>query len=431
MGKIGSRMRAYFGRNEFLRHVLALMSGTALAQVVVMALMPVLSRLYTPEQFGVLAAFTSVVAIISAVAALKYDMAIMLPERDEDAIVLKRTVTWIAFLSGVFATIACLLLARPIAELINAPDVAPWLAIAGLSAFTLAEIAALGYWLNRKSRYSEMAGNRVVQSGSTAVLQVLFGLLKPLGAGGLILGTILGQLISILALRRKTPELRRGAGPSLHARTTLLRRYRRMPLLNAPTALIDALRMNGILLVIATISLSSLGQFSMAWRMVEVPAALISGALAQVFFQRLSVTPPGQMRAAVLKSVARSALFGALPFVLVFVLSPWLFPLAFGADWDQAGHFARALVPWLFMNLITSPISTIFVVTERQHIMLAYSIIFTIVPIGTIILLSADMLLAVTVMSWAMAGMLMIFVFLAIWVARGYDQGARTTEEKL
>lgn len=429
MGNAGSRLRAYFARNEFLRHVLALMSGTALAQVVVMALMPVLSRLYTPEQFGILAAFTSVVAIISAVAALKYDMAIMLPERDEDAIVLKRTVTWVAFISGLIATVVCLILAQPIAEMINAPDVAPWLVIAGLSAFTLAEIAALGYWLNRKSRYAEMASNRVVQSGSTAILQLLFGFVKPLGVGGLILGTILGQLVSIFALRRKTPELRNGDAPSLRERTKLLRRYRRMPLLNAPTALIDAVRMNGILLVIGAISLGSLGQFSMAWRMVEVPAALISGALAQVFFQRLSVTPPGQMQKAVWMSVMRSALFGIVPFVLVFALSPWLFPLVFGAEWDLSGHFARALVPWLFMNLITSPISTIFVVTERQHIMLVYSIVFTVVPISIILWLSADMLFAVTMMSLAMAGMLIIFVLLAVWVARQYDRGARVTEE--
>lgn len=422
MPRAKGRLQTYLQGNAFLRNILALMSGTALAQVVVLAMMPFLSRLYTPEDFGLLASFASVVAIIAAVATLKYDMAVMLPERDEAAISLTRIARWVSFSLCLVSTGVIIVIAPWIADLINSPDVAPWLALAGISAFTLTEIAILGYWLNRKSRYKEIASNRVLQSGTTAASQLALGFVKPLGAGGLIIGTIVGQLVSIFALRRKTPELRAGERPPLAEHTKLMRRYRNMPIFNAPTALIDAVRMNGINLLIAAVSVSALGQFSMAWRMVEVPAALISAALSQVFFQHFSVVERGNMLKSVLSSIKKSALFGIVPFALVWVLSPWLFPFVLGGAWVDAGHYAQALVPWLFMNLITSPISTIFVVTEKQHIALIFSILYTAVPFAIILLLRDTITMAIFVMGAAMAVMLVLYIIVAIFVVRRFDR---------
>ena len=423
---IRSRLRALAGRNQLIAHVLQLMSGTVVAQLVVMALMPILSRRYSTTDFGILAAFTSIVALVSAIATLRYDMAVMLPKETREAAILKSTATWIAFFVGGATTVVCMLLAVPLAEAFNAPSAAPWLALTGLAAFTLAEIGALTYWLNRHSRYADMAKNRVLQSGSTALAQLGLSFLKPLGAGGLILGTIVGQGLAIIGLRRRSKDLRDHPRPTMAERRALLARYHRMPLWNAPTALIDAVRLNGINLVIAGISISALGQFSMAWRMVEIPAALIGSALAQVFFQRLAVVPRGEMVGVVLASVRRAALFGVLPFTLVFILSPRLFPFVFGPGWEDAGIYAQALAPWLFMNLITSPISTIFVVAERQHISLIFSTVYTAVPLLVLLAVGpTDLSLAVYLMSGAMAVMLIGLIVIAVLVAGRYDRGSK------
>lgn len=422
MPRAKGRLQTYLQGNAFLRNILALMSGTALAQIVVLAMTPFLTRLYTDEQFGLLASFGSVVAIIAAIATLKYDMAVMLPESDDSAKSLTRVARWVSALLCFVGTIVLVLIAPWLATLINAPSIAPWLALAGISAFTLTEIAILTYWLNRKSKYKEIASNRVLQSGTTAASQLALGFVKPLGVGGLIIGTILGQLVSIFALRKKTPELRDSPRPPIRDHTKLMRRYRNMPIFNAPTALIDAVRMNGINLLIAAVSLSALGQFSMAWRLVEVPAALISAALSQVFFQHFSVVERGNMLSSVISSIKKSALFGVLPFALVWILSPWLFPFVLGSNWVDAGYYAQALVPWLFMNLITSPISTIFIVTERQHLSLIFSIMYTAVPFAVILLMRNSIMTAVFVMGAAMAVMLCIYIVVAILVARRFDR---------
>ena len=400
------------------------MTGTGAAQLLVMALMPIMSRVYSTTEYGIFQVYASVVALVSAIATLRYDMAIMLPKEDSKARVLKSTVTWIAFFTGVLATAVCVLFAPWIAKLMNAPAIAPWLVLVGLSTFTLGEIAALSYWLNRKNRYTDMGKNRVLQSGVTAVAQILLGLGKFLGVGGLVIGSLIGQVVSIFGLRRKTPDVREGPKPTRAERLALMRRYRRMPLLNAPTALVDAVRLNGITLLIGAYSLSVLGQFSMAWRMVEVPAALISSALAQVFFQRLAVAERGTMYRAAKQSIVRSAAFGILPFLTLYLISPWIFPFVFGEKWDMSGIYAQALIPWLFMNLITSPISTIFVVTERQHVMLIFSVLYAAVPLGVLVFFSADLTRAIFIMGFSMAAMLVVFVFLALHAAKRFDAGA-------
>lgn len=425
MHTLVSRGRSFLQKNEFIRHVLALMTGTAMAQLVTFAAMPLISRLYSPSEYGVFAAYSSVVAIIAAVGTLKYDMAIMLPRDEQVAMTLKRTVTWVAFAVGLIAAVACLIFAGPISQLINSPEAAPWLVLVGLSSFMLGELAALGFWLNRRSRYKEMASNRVLQSGATALAQLALGVTKFLGPGGLIVGAVVGQLVGVIGLRRRTPELRTAPAPSWHERKTVLRRYRRMPLLNMPTALVDSVRMNGINLIIAAVSIGALGQFSLAWRIVEVPSVLISSAISQVFFQRLTEVPRGHLYAAARRSTIRTAMVGVVPFALVYFLSPAFFPWFFGAQWSEAGSYAQALVPWLFMTMITSPISTIFVVTERQHSLLYFSLFYTAVPVAILLLMRNSIQIGVTIMGAAMAGCLVLFTFLAWRAAKNYDRSAK------
>ncbi|GAA5229537.1 oligosaccharide flippase family protein [Arthrobacter cryoconiti] len=411
-------------RSQFLRHVLTLLTGTVAAQVLVLVLTPVLSRLYSPRDYGLFSLYASLVATVTVVAALRYDMAIMLPRHDADAKVLKKGVTRLIIAISVGATLVCGIGSPLIARALGKPELAPWLWLVGLSIFTLGEISALTYWLNRRSNYKAIGINRVLQSGGTALAQLALALGKITGVGGLILGTLVGQGTALLTLRHKAREVRQGLDASEESIRGLFGRYRRMPLLNGPNALVDAVRTNGINLIIGVVySGALLGQFYMAWKLLEVPLALINGALAQVFFQRLSVMERGTMFAFAKTSVYRSAVLGIIPFALIYWLSPWAFPVVLGAEWADAGNIARALVPWLFMSLITSPISTIFVVTETQHLMLAHALVYTAVPLSLLFFLKGDIVSNLTIVSLAMAVILVAFTVMALWVGHRFDRG--------
>lgn len=417
-----SEALARWRRSEFLRHILTLLTGTVAAQLLMLALTPILSRLYSPEAYGLFSLYSSLVATVSVVAALRYDMAIMLPTSDADAKVLKRGVTRLIVAVSIVATVVSGVASQPIARMLGKEELGPWLWLAGLSIFTLAELSALTYWLNRKSDYKAIGINRVLQSGGTALAQLALSIGKFSGVGGLIVGTLVGQGAALLTLRAKSKESRQRLDESDTTVSALFRRYRRMPLLNGPNALVDAIRTNGINLIIGIVySGSMLGQFYMAWKLLEIPLGLINGALSQVFFQRMARMERGSMYAFAKSSIIRSAILGVVPFALIYWLAPWAFPFILGEQWVSAGEIARVLVPWLFMTLITSPISTIFVVTETQHLMLIHAVVYTVVPLSLLYFLKGDIISNLTIVAWAMAGLLAIFTAMALLVGRKFD----------
>ena len=236
-----------------------------------------------------------------------------------------------------------------------------------------------------------------------------------------MLGFTAGQVFAFGNLGRQAKELWRPLPQEAPSLRWVARRYRRMPLLNGPNALADALRLNGIQLLIASYSASALGQFQMAWRYLDAPLILINGAVAKVFFQKLSTIEPGQMRPLVRVTIKRAVLIGIVPFALIYVLSPWLFPLLLGATWTDSGSFARALTPWLFMLLITSPISNLFVVTEHQDWMLGFALLYTAAPLAWLHWSPLEVMPTCYVLGLMMAGLLVLNTLLADYAAKQFD----------
>lgn len=414
-------------------HILTLASGTAAAQVVVVLIHILLARIYTPEDFGVFALYTSATGVIIVLAGARYEMATMLPAHDVDARVIQTLALRIILFSAALTFLLALACYPWLAAL---PSIGPRQATvflgAGVTVALSATLAARTFWLTRTERYGVLAGNRVLQSASSAIGQLLCGLVGLGSALGLMIGQATGQLLALLRLRAHTPELRQDLSDIADGRPVptvreMAIRYRRMPLLNGPNAVVDALRVNGINILIAQVAVSQLGQFDQAWRLLQVPVALVTGAVAQVFFRRLTTVEPGQMRPLVMRLVRRAALAAIIPFTFIFLLSPTLFPLILGSQWDQAGYFARALTPWLAMTVMTSPISQVFIVTERQQWLLGFAIVYCIVPLTILYFSPADLMTTISVMSAAMALLLGGMILLARHVSTLYDRQGRAT----
>jgi O-antigen/teichoic acid export membrane protein len=387
----------------------------------------VLARIFSPEAYGGLAIFTSVTGVIVTVAALRYDVAIMLPKTDDEARVLYRLASRSILVVTLLATVALVSASPWVADLTGDVALSRWLVLGGLSAYFLAQINALTYWFNRRTHYRTIAGNKMQQSLVTSGGQIGLGLAGLRSTGGLLLGLLLGQAWAWARLHRRATELRTPVPAETPTMRQMARRYRRMPLLNGPAALVDAVRLNGINLLVAAYAVSSLGQFSMAWRLLQVPLMVINGAIQQVVFQRLSTAVPGELTRLVRSSVRRAVVIGALPFVAIWVLSPWLFPFALGDQWGPAGYFARALTPWLFMQLITSPISTVFVVAEKQQRMLVFSVVFCAAPLSLLAFSPWDLLMTTYLLGALMALMLVIMVAMTDHTAREYDRTGSAT----
>lgn len=410
--------------SPFLRHVLTLMTGTAVAQGVTFVMMIVLARIYTPRDMGLLATYVSVASILVAVAALRYDMAIMLPRKELEALSVARLGMVCLTVVSLLATAASL----PLSGLIERQwgrEVALWMPLVGLTTFLMSAVELFKYWFNRNSDYRAIAVNQAEQQIGLTSGQLVLGMAGMGGMAGLILGHTAGQIFAFVNLGRQAKPLWRRLPEGAPSLRWAARRYRRMPLLNGPNALADALRTNGIQLLIGGYSVASLGQFQMAWRYLDAPLILINGAVARVFFQKLSTIEPGRMRPLVRVTIKRAILIGLVPFALIYVLSPWIFPFFLGSQWTESGSFARALTPWLFMMLITSPISNLFIVTEHQDWMLGFALVYTAVPLAWLHWSPLALLPTCYILGAIMAGLLVANTMLADHAAKEFDAGKR------
>lgn len=407
-----------------LQNVLVLFTGTAAAQAFAMAAALITARLFTPEAFGQFAIYGAITGVIITIANLRYDMTIVLPETDDEARVIARLAMRANIVISLLTVVAALALRGVVIDIWGSEELAFWLPLGGLTVFLNAAVTIMQYWFNRKVDYKTISINRFQQTAGSSGGEVLFGAFGLRSMAGLLWGVLLGQIWAFGNLWRKSKSLRQPVASNTPSMWEMAKRYKKMPLLNLPNALIDAVRLNGIVLLIGTIALGAVGQFNLAWQSMQVPIGLINGAISQVFFERLARVERGSMRPLVRATIKRAFLLGLPPFIIIYIIAPWIFTFVFGPQWNMVGDIARALTPWLALMLVTSPVSTVFVVTFKQHWMLVFSIFFMIFPLGWLYFSPLSLIPTLTVLGWLMAGMLIINLFLVDLAATYYDREA-------
>lgn len=412
-------------RTGVARQVLTLVSGTLLAQAIAFVAQIGVARLYTDADLGYLGLFTSAAALGAAVAGVRFDLSIVLPAPGDEASArsLFRLSSRCVLVASALATLvaAC---ARPWVSVRYGEALAGWMLAAGISILFLAQGQVCSYWLTRHRRFRVLASSSVVRSLGIAALQLVCGALASGGLGAAIGATLAGQGIAVAYLSWCVRDARVGeaSDPSLRE---VASRYRKMALVGVPNVVVDALRTSVIPMLIASYSVASLGQFNMAWMVLQAPVALIAGALSQVYLPRLSDTPAGEMTRVVCR-VGAMALGASIPvFALIAGISPWLFPFVFGGRWGEAGYFARSLAPWLALTVATSPLSNVFVATYHQRRMLAFACVYCAAPLAWLAVSPYGIETTMSVLGALMAVLLTVMLVMAVVTARSYDRGRR------
>lgn len=417
-----SFFKRFIPKGEFARNVSTLMAGTGFAQAVPILISPILTRLYSPEEFGVFALYSSLVLGLLTLASLRYDLAIVLPDDEEKSrkLVLLCQRIAIIFAAAVLATM--FVLHRHIVKWFNNVSLSFWLYVVGLNVLVMAHIAIFQFYMNRHKEYKTMSRSKMLQSSVMGGSQILFGFVPQItGVTGIVLGSILGQLSSATFLFRRARPMLKGTTLSVGDAKSLMSEYKKMPLLNGPNALVDSVRVNGINVLIANSFTSVLlGQFSLAWRVLQSPLSLINGALSQVCFQQMASMEKHELFNFIKRSILRSALIGIAPFSLLYLLSPTVFPIIFGEEWKNAGLVARTLTPWLFLNLITSPISTFFIVVQRQGTLFIFACFYMAIPLYVIWANSHNFNQAIQLLSISMSLLLCVFVVMVLWLSNSF-----------
>lgn len=385
--RLGAWHAAWHGRAA-RAPVLTLVGGTALAQAAVFAARPVLTRLYTPEAFGVLTIVVTVVSLLSAVAHGGYRYAILLPESDRDA----GGLAALALAGAVLTTgLAALGVAAAAAAGWTHGEAAWWLLPPAL--FALDASQTFETWLTRRGRFPAVSASRVGQSAAVVAVQVSGGALG-FAATGLVAGAAAGFAVSLAltaaAVWKADGDLLAGSFRPAPMRA-LARRYARFPAFSAPAAALNlAATRLPVLLLAAFAGQAVVGQFGVAYGTLALPLGLVTGAAGQVFFVRAAAA----VREGTLPDLTRHTLRGLLavtvfPSLAVVVAGPDLFAFVFGPTWQAAGEFARLVAPWTLAASVAAPLTALFDVLERQRADLAFSVVMA--SVQTAVLVAAGL----------------------------------------
>lgn len=354
------------------------MTGTAFAQALPIAVSPILTRLYTPEEFGMFAIYMAMAAILGVLVTGRYELAILIPKQDRDALHIAALSAGLSVLLSGLLLVVVIAFNQPIAQLLGAPALSGWLYWVPASTLLSGIYQSLNYWSNRKSQYKRLAISRTVQSGSASLAQLGAGYAGA-GAAGLVGGQLTGQVLSTVILTRLIYQEDKALIQTIQKNRTiaLAKKY-----LNFPKYLIIAHGFNTsssqmpVMLLGAFFNSATAGFYTLTHRVMGAPIALLASALGDVFRQEASYSYAhyGECREIYISTFKRLFIISLIPSLMFYFISPQIFSFIFGEEWRMAGDFAKILAPMFFLRFIFSPLSIMDVIAEKQGIDLLWQI---------------------------------------------------------
>jgi lipopolysaccharide exporter len=342
----------------FVRNVLVVMSGTAIAQILGFALSPIISRLFTPSDFGIFGSFNSVATIIAAGATMQYSQAIMLPKEKEDAINIFIVSCLSTFIIGFLCLICCL---------VAPSSVNGFMKTNGIWALALLIIATVigginqscQAWSVRVKAFKHTSASQVIRSISSNGTQIGFGYVTA-GAAGLIVSSVLADLLaSINLLRVLLPDLSALRQNIRWVRIKQLAKdYLDFPMYSASQNIINALSSGlPVLLLTHYYGIIVAGAYAFGVRIITAPMSLLLGPLRQVLFQKAGEVQHqgGKLAPLFIKITTGLFALALFPTIVLFIWAPTIFTWIFGSQWQMAGELARWLSLWTMFYFCNLP----------------------------------------------------------------------------
>lgn len=417
-----TKLKSRFQQGSAARDVAILTVGTLIAQGVTIAVTPLLTRLYSPSDFGLLALFLAVVSIGATLVTLRYESSILVPKENAESANLVLLSLTLGFLLSVVLALLVGLLPMELQEKIGLGALGNWLSIAFLTAAATAAFGGMQYWMNRQKKYKLMAWLRIGQSTSVAGVALFLGLLH-IDNGLLIAQVFASACFCLVALWL-------GRSAALLWKTSQLQvtafAHKNTPKYLLPTALLDVVTLQTpVVLIAAWFGADEAGQFSMAWRLLMLPAALVGGAIGQVFMQRFSsaIEDPALSRSIIKQSWILLFSLGLIPFVFFFMGSDFIFEMVLGDKWLGAGTIAMMLAPMAFAMFVSSPTSGAYVVLGLQKYSLFFGVaVFIYRPLCIYIAMQAGDL-GIGIKLWVALEVIQIFIYqFIVWKKIGFKQ---------
>jgi len=358
-------------RSDFFNSVLVVMSGTAISQIIAIAVMPFLSRNYTPSDFGLLATFISVFSIIGSFINGKYERVILLARNSKELNKPSILCLLISILVSVL-TFLVVLLGRNLAVNYYAinKELYNWFYLLPLFLVVFGFNLTILSYLNYKKEYKTISTSRVVKTLVSTIFSVL-GIYYMKNFGGLIIGELMGYTISTLIIAHKTKDIYNFKAETFSDIKKLAYKYKSFPIYNIPSDLFSVIssQMPSFFLI-AFFGANTAGQYALMKKVIDAPISLFSSSILEVFRQKAAdeYVNIGTCRNLFVKTAKNLMLISVFPFIILFMIGPQLFEFFFGKEWYIAGIYARIFSMFYFFKFISSPLSYMFYIAEKSKL---------------------------------------------------------------
>jgi len=415
---------------ELIKNSATLLSANAISQGIAFAVLPVIARLYSPDELGILALFLGIEGLLSVIANGKYDSAIVLSKSKSMA---ANTFNLCFLINAVFSLLILIVLllgSHSILSILHYESLEGVIYYLPFFVFIVAFAQASIFWFNYNKRFTLTARYTLWQGFINNGLKVGSGFLKA-GLTGLVWANLTSHFISILSCFTRKETWNQLFHFNKKEILAAASEHRKFPLYTLPHTFINMVSGNlPILLLSGYFGMAEIGLFSMGITIGFRPINLLSSSLDQVISQSIAerVNKLEPIWTILIQSIKKILLLVTPLFILAFFLSPLVLRYFLGERWEQSALYIQIMIPWLIISLFTASLSSIPPIFGKQRIALIIEIIYIVARLIALIIgiYIQNFVWAIILFSFVSAVVLMAQLTWYLLLVKKYEQSLKT-----
>lgn len=405
------------GIKTYLKDVCTLAGGTFLAQLIVIAISPVVTRVYEPEQLGAYTIILTVTGVLGPVINGRYDMTIVTAQNERDADILTVSAILISMVFSTVVGIVFLALYAPLQSVFG--HVGHWIFIIVPVLVINGVTNTLTSYNNRHKQYKLIASVSMIRSSIQALGQISFGFLG-FGTSGLLVSQLLG---SVFGLKRQAGyafgNLKRFTTINKKEIGKVLKENLNQPLYSTPALLLNTLSYSLINFFISSLyGIRELGFYSLAFRMLVLPVQLVSMNVARVFFARAS--EESRTKGKCFDSFRDTSMLLVLLttpiFWFIFMMSEQVFGFLFGAEWSRAGSFVTVMAPMFAIRFVVTSLTLVLTINGKQKVEFIWQSAFAVFSCIIYVVAKKSLLTIDQFLIWISAAYAINYLFIFVYI---------------
>lgn len=357
-------------RNGFVRDVGKLSVGSIVGRLITLLTLPIVTRLYSPDDFAILASYVGIISTFAVISSLRYEIAIPLVEDEKESSILLVLCILLLSTNCVISAIVLVLLPSGIWNEFGHPELTTHLWLVPFGILLMGMYSVFQFWATHVRNFSGIARTRISQaiSGSTMMLGLGWAGMVPVG---LLIGNLFqtgagGFSLACHAYRNNRKWFDSISFSSIRV---IASKYIRYPLFSAPEALFNVAGTQIPILVIAANAGPDAGQLFLAMQVMAIPTSILGQSISHVFTSRVGEEiRNGHLDVFTLNILKQLCLYGVGPILFAGIISPTYFPMLFGQEWVRSGVIVQMMVPWVATQFLASPVSMILHATKSHSV---------------------------------------------------------------